>query len=226
MINDFIQLLFPNACVVCNATLPKDLNTLCVACSDDLPEAPMFYNSPTQVEKMFYGRLPLEHGVSLLTFEKKGTTQKLMHQLKYRGDEQISEYLGKWMAQKLLKTEWHKTITAVVPVPIHPKRKKKRGYNQVTLFGKAIASALNVPYEDQILIKTGITKTQVFKKRIARWGQLDNTLTINDLNALKGQHVLLVDDIITTGATIEACGTKLLETENLKLSVATMAITL
>jgi ComF family protein len=175
---------------------------------------------------MFYGRLPLEHGVSLLTFEKKGTTQKLMHQLKYRGDEQISEYLGKWMAQKLLKTEWHKTITAVVPVPIHPKRKKKRGYNQVTLFGKAIASALNVPYEDQILIKTGITKTQVFKKRIARWGQLDNTLTIKDLNVLKGQHVLLVDDIITTGATIEACGAKLLETENLKFSVATMAITL
>jgi ComF family protein len=226
MINDFIQLLFPNACVVCNATLHKDLNTLCVACSDDLPEAPMFFNTPSSVQKMFYGRLALEYGVALLTFEKKGTTQKLMHQLKYRGDEQISGYLGEWMAYKILKTDWHNTITAVVPVPIHPKRKKKRGYNQVTQFGKAIAAALNVPYKDEILIKTGITKTQVFKKRIARWGQLDNTLTIADFSSLKGQHVLLVDDIITTGATIEACGAKLLEIEGLKLSVASMAITL
>ena len=226
MILDLINLLFPNVCVTCDNALSKNESCICVECSDDLPFNPTFSDSDNYTTKMLYGRLKIEHATSLLVFQKRGKVQKLLHELKYKKQELVSAYLGKWCARKLLETSWHTEITMVVPVPIHPKRLKERGYNQVTLFGKAIAETLDVPYRDDILIKKRGTKSQVFKRRMARFGQHDDTLFLNTTEALENQYILLVDDIITTGATVESCGAKLLSAQNSKLSVLTMAITI
>ena len=226
MLLDFVNLLFPEACLVCDSTLSKHEKCICVACSDDLPLNPTFEQDENYTTKMLYGRLNLENATSLLLFQKRGKIQRLLHQLKYKGQEQVSVYLGTWCAAKLIKLDWSKDITMVIPVPIHPRRLKTRGYNQVSGFGKAIAEALEVPYRENILTKKRGTKSQVFKRRMARFGELDDTLFIDNAEALQGHHILLVDDIITTGATIESCGVKLLNHPDTKLSALTMAITI
>jgi ComF family protein len=148
----------------------------------------------------------------------------LLHNLKYRSHETVSIILGEWLGNELKTVEAYSTIDAVIPVPLHKNKLKKRGYNQVTKFGVEIAKALNAKYIDNVLIKTTATKTQVFKKRMARWNNSNEIFTIANKELINGKHILLVDDIITTGATIEACANVLNRAENIKISVATIAI--
>ena len=150
--------------------------------------------------------------------------QQLLHNLKYRGHEEISAYLGNWLGSQLTHLENYKTIDAVIPVPMHPKKMKTRGYNQVEGFGKALAQHLHCAYVNQILTKTTNTKTQVFKNRFLRSEKVLEAFDVVDTESLKGKHILLVDDIITTGATLEACALALQKIPNIKLSIATMAI--
>ena len=150
--------------------------------------------------------------------------QHLLHGLKYRGYENIGVFLGKWLGEELKNIESYKHIDVVIPVPLHKKKLRKRGYNQVEKFGKEIAQALNVPYIDKVLIKTTATKTQVFKERVARWNTNNEIFSTTNLHEIANKHVLLVDDIITTGATIEACANELIKANNVKISLATMAI--
>lgn len=226
MISDLINLLFPDACLVCSSSLLKGETHICVSCGDDMPVNPTFFDASNYTTHALYGRVKLANATSLLLFEKRGAAQLILHQLKYKGQENISSYLGKWAASMLLKTNWYKDITMVIPVPIHPKRLHKRGYNQVEGFGKVIADSLQVDYRDDILIKPKATTSQVFKKRWSRFGQLDNALSLRHKADVKDEHILIVDDIITTGATIESCGT-LLRTADIKaISVLSMAITI
>jgi len=181
-----------------------------------------FENSET-VKKTVYGRVKLENATALFHFSKKGMVQQLLHNLKYRGHEQIGSFLGQWLGQELSTLDAYGAIDVVIPVPLHRSKLRKRGYNQVAKFGKEIAKALNAEYNESVLIKTKSTKTQVFKKRLLRWN--DKALfDISENQSLKGKHILLVDDIITTGATVEACALVLLKIDNITLSVATMAI--
>lgn len=174
---------------------------------------------------MMYGRVKLEEATALLHFSKKGIVQQLMHNLKYRGHEVVGEFLGEWLGEELKNSEAYKSIDVVVPVPLHKSRQKQRGYNQVDKFGRALAIVLDADYNAKTLIKTSAGKTQVFKDRLKRSSGIEANFTISEKESLKGRHILLVDDIITTGATIEACANALFEIEGLKLSLATMAIT-
>jgi ComF family protein len=172
-----------------------------------------------------YGRVKLDQATALLHFSKKGIVQQLMHNLKYRGHEVIGQFLGEWLGEELKNSEAYKAIDVVIPVPLHKTKQKQRGYNQVDKFGKALASALQADYNSNVLIKTSATKTQVFKDRLKRSSTVEAKFTTSEQDTLKNKHVLLVDDIITTGATLEVCANALLAIEGLKLSVATMAIT-
>ncbi|MBT8318949.1 MAG: ComF family protein, partial [Gramella sp.] len=162
---------------------------------------------------------------SLLHFRKKSGVQQLIHDLKYRGHHEIGNYLGKWLGAEIAQSEEYKSIDIVIPVPLHRSRLKERGYNQVEGFGREIAKALDSDYRDDILLKISATKTQTFKDRISRWGKLEETLSIQNISNIENKHLLIVDDLVTTGSTIEACAHKLLEIPGIKLSVATMAIT-
>ena len=224
MFHDFLNLLYPRFCQACAVSLLRNENVICTECLHKLPAVPNRDHNDNPVFKVFYGRINLVSATSLLKFEKGGLVQQLLHNLKYRGQEEVGDYLGKWLGGELKSSASCKNITAVIPVPLHKKKLKKRGYNQVDLFGKRIAEALGVPYIDNVLVKKTVTSSQTLKSRLKRWGNVEEAFIIENPHLLEGGHVLLVDDVITTGATIEACAEKLLDIPGLRLSVATMAL--
>lgn len=224
MFHDLISLFYPKICYSCEAILLKNENIICTKCLHELPVTNYHLENENPTEKVFYGRVNVENATSLFLFEKKGKVQQLIHNLKYRGNEEIGAFLGNWLGNELkLLTEYNE-VTAVVPVPLHKSKLKKRGYNQVEKFGKEIAKALEVPYIDSVLVKKSASQTQTLKKRFARWGSIDETFMIEHPELLLNAHVLLVDDLVTTGATLEACAGKLYAIPGLKISIATMAI--
>jgi ComF family protein len=193
-------------------------------CRHDLPITNFHFDNNDSVAKVLYGRAKIENGTALFRFEKKGNVQRLIHNLKYKDHEHIGFVLGNWLGGELKTLESYKNIDAVIPVPLHKNKLRKRGYNQVALFGQQVAEALNVDYLDDVLVKVTNTKSQVNKKRLARWTNSDELFTLKNIEAIDNKHILVVDDIITTGATLEACISILNQAKNIKISIATMAI--
>ena len=175
------------------------------------------------MKDIFFGRFPVENATALLHFEKRGITQHILHNLKYKGQENISAFFGKWLGQELDDIPEYKNIDMVIPVPLHKQKFKIRGYNQVAGFGKEIALALNVDYRDDILLKVSKTSSQVFKSRFLRV-QEEGVFTVENTSEIENKHILLVDDIVTTGATLENCALQLLKSDGCKLSLATIAL--
>ncbi|WP_369793763.1 ComF family protein [Sediminibacter sp. Hel_I_10] len=182
-------------------------------------------DSNNAVHKTLYGRVKFENATALLHFSKKGIVQQLMHNLKYRGHETIGVVLGQWLGEELKTLEGYRAIEVVVPVPLHKAKLRKRGYNQVDKFALALSKALDAELNTTTLVKITNSKTQVFKDRLKRSSDINSNFTVVDLDSLRGKHVLLVDDIITTGATIEACANAMNKIQDIKLSLALMAIT-
>lgn len=224
MIINLLNLFFPKVCEACNNALGDNELVICTSCRHDLPVTNFHFNNSDTVKKVLFGRVKLVHATALLHFSKKGIVQQLLHNLKYRGHEEISEFFGKWLGAELASIDAYKRIDIVISVPLHKSKLRKRGYNQVTKFGKEIAKAIGAEYNDSVLVKIKSTKTQVFKGRLKRAYDDQSLFTITEDKTLKGKHILLVDDIITTGATIESCASVLLNIDNIMLSLATMAI--
>lgn len=218
-----LNLLFPKVCAGCKQQLLKQEDVLCTECVHSLPIASFHKTGNSVLKDKFYGRFLLQNATALAYFQKRGLTQQLLHNLKYRGRKEISYFFGKWLGAELSEIDCYKEINLVIPVPLHKQKLRKRGYNQVEGFGKEIASALNVPYRDDILIKISKSGSQVFKTRILRF-EAEEVFSIQNLDAIKNKHVLLVDDIITTGATLEKCALQLLKGENVTISIATIAV--
>ena len=224
MLNAVVNLFFPKVCYTCNNELLDFENYVCTKCRHDLPITNFHFDNNNAVEKVFYGRVKVENATSLLRFEKKGIVQQLLHNLKYKGYEDIGVFLGEWLGNELKTIETFNDIDVVIPVPLHKNKLKKRGYNQVDKFAQEIAKALAVGYNDKALIKITSTKSQVTKKRLARWQITTELFAIEHPDQIENKHILLVDDIITTGATLEACINVLKTAKNVKISIATMAI--
>jgi ComF family protein len=224
MLNAVVNLFFPKVCYTCNNELLDFENYVCTKCRHDLPITNFHFDNNNAVEKVFYGRVKVENATSLLRFEKKGIVQQLLHNLKYKGYEDIGVFLGEWLGNELKTIETYSDINVVIPVPLHKNKLRKRGYNQVDKFAQEIAKALAVGYNDKALIKITSTKSQVTKKRLARWQITTELFAIEHPDQIENKHILLVDDIITTGATLEACINVLKTAKNVKISIATMAI--
>ncbi|MDO1501843.1 phosphoribosyltransferase family protein [Winogradskyella maritima] len=197
---------------------------MCTSCRHQLPVTNYHFVDNEAVKKVLYGRIKLKNATSLLHFSKKGLVQELLHNLKYRGHEDIGKHFGQWLGAELKETGDYNSVDVVIPVPLHKSKLRSRGYNQVDKFAQEIALALNVEFRKDLLIKQFATKTQVFKNRLMRYDDAKAQFKLIDTEILKNKHVLLVDDIITTGATLETCANELLKTEGLTLSVATIAI--
>ncbi|WP_041301328.1 ComF family protein [Lacinutrix sp. 5H-3-7-4] len=224
MINSLINLFFPKVCSACKLLLNDNEKYICTTCRHNLPVTNYHKTNDDFVKKVFYGRAKLEQATALLRFEKKGIVQQLLHDLKYREQQQIGTFLGKWLGIELKETNNYNAIDMVIPVPLHKTKLGSRGYNQVEKFGKEIALALNTEYQDKILQKITNTSSQVNKKRFARWQNNTELFAVTNTQKLNNKHILLVDDIITTGATLEACIAELNKANNIKISIATMAI--
>lgn len=224
MFNALLNLFFPKVCFACNKHLNDNESSLCVSCRHSLPVTNFHFNNDNTVLKTFYGRVKVENATALLRFEKKGIVQHLIHELKYRDKEDIGFFLGDWLGGELSTVDAYKNIDMVIPVPLHQKKLKKRGYNQVAKFGQQIAKALNSNYKDDVLLKVTNTESQTLKTRLFRWNDTDELFTLKNTKSIENKHLLLVDDLITTGATMEACIRILNQANNVKISVASMAI--
>ena len=225
MFHDLINLFYPKDCAICEEILTKNEHVICIKCLHELPVSNYHLHNDNPVAKVFYGRINLESATSLLLFHKKSNVQTLIHQLKYRGRKEIGGYLGIWTGNTLASVDNFKNIDIIIPVPLHKKKLKSRGYNQVEDFGKEIANVISAEYIDNVLLKTSFTATQTLKSRLARWNNIEETFVVQNPELLKNKHVLLVDDLITTGATIEACANILADIPGIKISVVSMAFT-
>lgn len=224
ILNDINNILLPLVCFGCNAQLSRGESILCTVCRHELPLTDYNYGDENPVDLIFYGRIPIKKAASFVFFTKNGVVKNLLHHLKYKNQEQIGAFFGDWCGSFLENKEMLQNVDVVIPVPLHPKKIKKRGYNQVALFAKNIAASIKADYRDDVLIKSINTKTQTKKDRQLRWENTKEVFQLNTSSKLNFNHVLLVDDVITTGATIEACAKKLHQIENIDISVLSIAV--
>lgn len=225
ILKEVFAIFFPEMCLCCNDYLASHESVICLNCRHDLPLTNFSFEENNLIEKSFYGRIPLENATSLFYFFKKGNVQHLIHQLKYHNQQQVGTFIGDWLGEQLVESERFNTIDCILPVPLHPKKFKKRGYNQVTTFGESLAKKLAIPYQEHILTRVSSTNTQTKKMRLDRWKNVQELFHVENNFALENKHILLIDDVITTGATLEACYEALSHTKNLKISIACMAYT-
>ena len=221
---DTLHLFYPHICTGCGSDLLDKDQMLCLKCIHDLPHtgfAP-FTNNP--VEKHFIGRLPLTAAHSEFYFSKGSLMQQLIHQLKYKANTGIGVYLGELMASSLLKSDRFKGIDALIPLPLFADKEQQRGYNQAAVICEGLSAILNIPTMIGNVTRERFTETQTRKHRTERWENVHESFAVKNRDALKGKHLLLVDDVVTTGATLEACGNVILMAANATLSIATLAL--
>jgi len=189
-----------------------------------LPLTEYTFNEENAVDRIFYGRIPVEKAASFLFYQEKGIVKNLIHTLKYRNQPQIGAFLGEWWGELLKSSGLGEQIECIIPVPLHPAKLRQRGYNQVTPFAKSLGAKLQVPMLESILIKTSNTRTQTRKKRWYRWQSSRDHYRLAKGTKIEGKKVLLVDDVITTGATLEACTRALKKARGTRVFIATMAV--
>jgi ComF family protein len=223
-ISSFFDLLFPNLCKSCNNPLGKGEKIICTNCRHNLPQTDYHLYKNNEIEKIFYGRSKIEFASSFLYFHKNGLTQNLIHKLKYKGYQEIGTLIGNWYGNKLLK-EANLKFDYIVAVPLHRHKERKRGYNQIDTFGKALAKIFGAEYSKDNLIRIYKSETQTKKSRFARWLNVKEIFSLNNREFFRNKKVLLVDDVVTTGATLDACCNELHKSEGIKISIVTIAVT-
>ena len=217
-----LHLLFPHVCEGCGTDVIEREHFLCLKCHASLPKTEFHLYPNNPIEKIFWGRLPLTNATAQYYFTKGAMMQHLMHQLKYRGNKELGLYLGRLMGHAFNSSNRFRYIDALIPLPLFPTKEKKRGYNQATVLCEGIAEVLGKPVLKNVVIRTMHTDSQTKKSRVQRWENMEGRFELTHAEAIQGKHILLVDDVVTTGATLEACGSELLEAENTQLSVATL----
>lgn len=216
-----IHLFFPHVCTGCGNDILSNQSVLCIRCMDAMPETNFEQHANNPIEKMYWGRLPLVSGTAQFYFTKESLMQHLMHQFKYKNNRSLGLQLGQIMGEQIQRSGRIKP-DALIPLPLFPVKEKRRGYNQATLLCLGMAAIMKIPVIENAVIRPQHTETQTKKGRIERWKNMEGKFILNEQEAIKNKHLLLVDDIITTGATLEACGAELLKADNVKLSIASL----
>ena len=224
MFKSIVNLFFPKVCSGCNSFLLTNENVICTICRHDIPLTNHHLNPDNDASKKFYGRIPILHASALFYFHKKGIVQQLIHNLKYKGHEEIGSIIGEWYAEDLSKMDFIQTVDEIIPVPLHPRKLKERGYNQVTTFGKALSSSLNLIYNDSLLNRNKYSKTQSKKNLLGRTEGIETVFDVTYTEQDHDKHFLLIDDVITTGSTLEACSRALLKMPGARISIVCMAM--
>lgn len=224
-LKDIYSLFYPKICICCKNTLLTNEVLVCTLCRHDLPIICYKDFKKNKISDIFYGKIPLEKANTFFHFQKEGKVKELIHDLKYKGRQDIGVFIGRWFGTILSELHVFDDIDLIIPVPLHKKKKRKRGYNQLTTFGQSLAEVLDKEYAENILIRTTSSKTQTFKNRLDRYVNASSKFYVKNTSLLKNRHVLLIDDVITTGATLVSCCKELQKTEGLKISIITMAFT-
>ena len=218
------HLFYPLLCEGCNKPLVTTEKILCISCAMELPETGYHSIADNETAQRISGRVPFAYATSYAYFTEDSLLQHLMHGLKYRGKQDIGSYLGKRFAENLRGTDWISTVDIIIPVPLHPSKLAARGYNQSMVVAEAMGRVLGIPASDDFLTRTRETESQTHKSRAERAANMAGAFIVPLPAALAGKHILIVDDVLTTGGTIEACSLALLAEKNVKISIATIGI--
>ena len=222
-LNDLLALFFPNLCAGCNTPLVHGEDILCLGCLADLPKSNFLSCIENPVADIFIGRANIVYGTSFFHFDKGGKVQHLMHQLKYKGRKEVGYKLGLLFGYDLYNSNEFKEIDVIVPVPLHKKKERMRGYNQSVEICKGIAESLGRPLLSGNLTRIKHTSSQTLKGRYERWENVSGIFEVKNSSVFAGKHLLLVDDVVTTGATLEACCQTLLKIPDVRVSIAALA---
>lgn len=224
-LHPLLHLFVPHQCAGCSSDIMSRQQVLCIHCINRLPVT-SFHNYPDNpIEKIFWGRMAVTAAASYLYFSKESILQHIVHEIKYKGNKELGFFMGRKMGEALLHSQRFKDIDALVPLPLFAARERKRGYNQAFVLCQGMGEILSLPVLNKIIRRHTSSETQTNKNRIDRWLNMQGKFELLHSDAISGKHILLVDDVITTGATLEACGQELLTAANTRLSIMTMAYT-
>ena len=224
LFRNFIELFFPKTCCVCGTPLVGSEHDICTRCLLSLPEALTSLYDNNFVERRFFGRVPVEHCTALLLYKRQSNAQKILHQIKYYGNEELALTMGRQLGLHLAKSGLFDSVDILIPVPLHRRKERQRGYNQSLRLCEGIAQTFPRPIISGNLVRKHRTESQTHKTRIQRLDNMKGVFAVIEPEALKNKHILLVDDVITTGATTEACWMALRDIEGLRISIASLAV--
>jgi ComF family protein len=224
ILNDALTYIVPQLCFGCNAVLYRGEHLLCAFCRNELPLTDFNYRDENLADRLFYGRCQVEKATALFYYTENGIVRNLIHNLKYRKQVHLGVWMGDWCGHNFRSEPALQNVSVVLPVPLHPRKKRKRGYNQCAGFGKAIAAHLGAVYSDKHLFKPAPTRTQTSKNRWKRWKSIEIAFRLNNPWELEGRDILLVDDVLTTGATLEACVRAMESVVDKRIFIAVMAV--
>jgi ComF family protein len=221
-IQDFISLIFPRLCVGCGRSLVKGEGFICLHCLVGMPRTHFDKVKSNHLEQIFWGKVKIENATSWFYYQKGSECQHILHHLKYNGLRGIGIEMGRNFAAELKDTGYFNDIDVMVPVPLHPKKERERGYNQSQAIAEGLSEILAIPIEREILYRRFYSESQTRKGRLERWENVSELFGLKVEGFFAGKHVLLVDDVVTTGSTLEACAKEVLTCEDAKVSVVTM----
>ena len=222
LFDDFIALFYPRTCMACGNTLFHNEEVVCTSCLLHLPRTGFHKMKDNPVAKVFWGRVNIESAAALYYYRKGGKVQHLIHQMKYSGHKEIGIFLGELYGSSLKKSKYFETVDTVIPIPLHKNKLKKRGFNQAEMFAKGIANTMDIEIDTDSVYRDVETSTQTKKSRYKRWENVSDIFKLRDLDVLSEKHVLVVDDVITTGSTMEACVNTLQKIPGIRISVASI----
>ena len=217
--HNFLNLFFPELCVVCNSRLSEGEEYICTDCLLLLPKTNFHLQSDNRLEEFFAGRIPYERIAAYAYFIKGGSIQHIIHELKYNRNPKIGQFIGKLCGEQIRGSDFISSVDLLVPIPLHPKREKQRGYNQSLEICKGISESTGIPVDYSRLIRKINNQSQTKNSRFDRWKNVEDIFSLTDTNAFRGKHILLVDDVITTGSTIESAAKEILKIEGTKISI-------
>ncbi len=218
-----IHLCFPPCCIVCGNALAGSEECLCIQCLQELPKIRNVSPDKWRIEKRFWGKMPIENAMSHFLYIKGNDFDKILFELKYHGRKDVGKTMGRYVARHLLPEGFFEGIDLIVPIPLHPDRLKKRGYNQSEWIARGISEITKIPVNTDAVCRTISNTTQTKRSMQERWNNVQGIFSVKDKKALEGQHILLVDDVLTTGATILSCASRILEAKGTRISVLTLA---
>lgn len=224
MFKSLIDLFFPQACGGCDALLLAGEKAICVRCRHSIPMTNHHLIRENEAFNKFYGKLPVESVSTMCYFHKRGIVQEMIHKLKYKGCEDIGAAIGYWYAEDLKKTGILQSVDEIIPVPLHKRRFRERGYNQIATFGQSLAESLGKGYNDKLLVRNVYSKTQTKKNRLGRSANSQSVFDVVFSANAHHKHYLIVDDVLTTGATLEACGRAIGKIPGAKISIVCIAM--
>jgi ComF family protein len=224
LIDDFISLLFPRLCYGCGDHLMRNESLICTECYVQIPRTSFHKLPDNPVEQLFWGRCEIEKAAAFSFYNKGSRIRRLIHNLKYKGVKELGPELGKIYGRSLKSSGFTDNIDVIIPVPLHPSKERKRGFNQSELISEGLSEATGLPVDVISLTRSNVSATQTKRSRYERWTNVEGIFTVNCPDRIKGKHILLVDDVITTGSTIESCTSELLKTEGVRVSVIALAV--